>query len=345
MPAAARSKAELLRSGVFSLHQALRLMVAGFALAVSLAASGATPVLRPQVEAFIEEMVQKHGHEPAWLRKLFAQVQTRTSILRAMATPGTARPWHEFRRRTVDSGRIEGGVRFWQENRAALERASREFGVSEEIIVATIGIETVYGRATGRFKVLDALATLAFGYPPRAEFFRGELEHYLLLARESGLDAANTRGSFAGAIGIPQFLPSSYRKYAVDFDGDGRRDLVGSVADAIGSVANYYRSFGWKPGASVVVPVDSGEAEIATLLAAGIKPHMTIAALKSRGLLVQEPVDEAAQAALISIETETGPRLMLALDNFYVITRYNRSINYAMAVHELALAIRAALHR
>lgn len=329
--------------------RALRLSVAGLALAASFAASGATtgatPVLRPQLEAFIEEMAQKHGHEPAWLRKLLGQAQVRASILRAMATPGTARPWHEFRRRNVDPGRIDGGVRFWSENRALLERASREFGVPEEIIVATIGIETMYGRMTGSFRVLDALATLAFDYPPRAEFFRGELEQYLLLARESGLDAAGTRGSFAGAIGIPQFLPSSYRKYAVDFDGDGKRDLVGSVADAIGSVANYYRAFGWRPGASIVVAVDSGEADIGSLLAAGIKPHTRIGELKSRGLIVQEAVDDTAEAALISIETDAGPRLMLALDNFYVITRYNRSINYAMAVHELALAIRAALRR
>ena len=139
-------------------------------------------------------------------------------------------------------------MRFWKENQASLEQAQREFGVPEELIVATIGIETSYGRMTGSIKVLDALTTLAFDYPPRAEFFRGELEQFLLLAREDKIDAANTRGSYAGAIGLPQFLPSSYRKYAIDFDGDGRRDLLGSRADAIGSVANYYRAFGWETG-------------------------------------------------------------------------------------------------
>lgn len=322
-----------------SRRNALRLIAAGLALGPC-AASSAVPALRPQVEAFVEEMVGRHGLDAAWLRRLMGQAQTRTSILRAMATPGTARPWHEFRKRNVDPGRIEGGVRFWIAHQAVLERASREFGVPEEIVVATIGIETIYGRTTGSFRVLDALSTLAFDYPPRAEFFRGELEQFLLLARETGLDAVGTRGSFAGAIGIPQFLPSSYRKYAVDFDGDGKRDLVSSTADAIGSIANYYRAFGWRAGAPVVASADSGEADIGVLLAAGIKPHTTVADLRRRGLVVPDAPDDAAEVALISIETEAGPRLLAAFNNFYVITRYNRSINYAMAVHELAGAIR-----
>ena len=323
----------------------MRLLFAGLALALGLlsavSAPAAVTALKPEIEAFIEEMGKKHGYETARLRRLFQQVQTRPSILRAMSTPGTARPWFEYRRRIVEPTRIDNGVRFWMENAIALERASREFGVPEELIVATIGIETLYGRNMGSFKVLDALSTLAFEYPPRAEFFRGELEEYLLLARDSGIDVQNIRGSYAGAIGIPQFLPSSYRKYAIDFDGDGRRDLVGSPADAIGSVANYYRSFGWKTGAPVIVPAESGEAELGTLLAAGIRPHVTVAELRKRGLLVQEPVDDAATATLFFVQLETGPKLILGLDNFYVITRYNRSINYAMAVWELATAIRA----
>jgi membrane-bound lytic murein transglycosylase B len=297
------------------------------------------PVLRPEYETFIEEMGRKYAYESGPLRRLFAQVQTRPSILRAMATPGTARPWYEFRRRNVEPGRIEGGARFWAENMAALERASREFDVPPEIIVATIGIETMYGRTMGTFKVMDALSTLAFDYPPRADFFKGELEQYLLLVRDSGIDGA-TRGSYAGAIGIPQFIPSSYRKYAIDFDGDGRRDLVNSAADAIGSVANYYHTFGWKMGAPVVVPVEAGEVDIAPLIAAGIKPHTKVGELKSRGFVVQTRVDDAAEATVFSVETEGGPRTLLGLNNFYVITRYNRSINYAMAVNELAGEIR-----
>ena len=296
------------------------------------------------MEAFIEEMVGKHGFEPGPLRRLFGQVQPRPSIIRAMSAPGTARPWYEFRRRNVEPGRIDGGVRFWAANAAALERAGREFGVPPELIVATIGIETMYGRNMGSFKVIDALSTLAFDYPPRAEFFRRELEEYLLLTRDWGIDTG-TRGSYAGAIGIPQFIPSSYRKYAIDFDGDGRRDLAGSTADAIGSVANYYQSFGWTPGGPVVVSAESGEAELGPLLAAGIKPHTRVGELRKRGIVVQEPVDDSAEATVFFVQLETGPKLLLGLNNFYVITRYNRSTNYAMAVWELAREIRAGMGR
>jgi membrane-bound lytic murein transglycosylase B len=268
-------------------------------------------------------------------------VQPRPSIIRAMSAPGTARPWYEFRRRNVDPGRIEGGVRFWAANAAALERAGRDFGVPPELIVATIGIETLYGRNMGNFRVLDALSTLAFDYPPRADFFKRELEEYLLLVRDFRIDSG-TRGSYAGAIGIPQFIPSSYRKYAVDFDGDGRRDLVRSPADAIGSVAHYYQSYGWKAGAPVVSQANTGDLDVAPFIAQGIKPHTRVADLKSKGFTLTEPVDDATDATIFQLETETGPRVMLGFNNFYVITRYNRSQNYAMAVYELSREIRAA---
>ena len=310
---------------------------------MSLSASDAASPLRPEIENFIDEMVQKHGYPPAALRRLFSTVQSRPSVIRAISTPGTARPWYEFRRSAITPVRIEGGVRFWQQNQAVLEKARREFGVPEEILVATIGIETVYGRNTGSVKVLDALTTLAFDYPPRAEFFRTELEQYLLLVRENGIDAANTRGSYAGAIGLPQFMPSSYRKHAVDFDGDGRRDLVASRADAIGSVANYYRSYNWKTGETAVVAAESGDADLGPLLAAGIKPHTSVRELREKGLVIPDGVDENALATLFSVETERGGKLYLGFNNFYVITRYNRSINYAMAVWELAGEIRAQM--
>lgn len=314
-------------------------------LLISGGAAAADAALRPEMEAFIGEMQTKHGYDAAVLRKAFQQVQPRPSIIRAMSAPSTSRPWFEYRRRIVEPVRIDNGVRFWRENAAALERASREFGVAEELIVATIGVETLYGRNMGTLKVLDALSTLAFDYPPRADFFRGELEEYLLLSRESGVGPGTLRGSYAGAIGMPQFLPSSYRKYAVDFDGDGRRDLVGSAADAIGSIANYYRSFGWKKGAPVIVAGEPGEADLGPILAGGIRPHITIAELRSRGVVVQEPVDDTAEATVFYVQTETGPKLLLGLNNFYVITRYNRSINYAMAVWELATAVKAAASR
>jgi membrane-bound lytic murein transglycosylase B len=305
----------------------------------------AAPAVRPEMEAFIEHMQAKHGYEPATLRRILEQAQSRPAIIRAMTAPSTSRPWFEYRRRIVDPVRVENGVRFWLQNSAALERASREFGVPPELIVATIGVETLYGRNMGTLKVLDALVTLAFDYPPRADYFRNELEEYLLLAREAGFSPLTLRGSYAGAIGIPQFLPSSYRKYAIDFDADGRRDIVDSAADAIGSIANYYRSFGWKTGAPTIASAESGEADLAPLLAAGIRPHTTIKELRSRGLIVQDPVDEAAEATVFYVQLESGPKLLLGLNNFYVITRYNRSINYAMAVWELATAVKAALPR
>jgi membrane-bound lytic murein transglycosylase B len=314
-------------------------------LLTSFGVEAAEAALRPEMEAFIEQMQTRHGYDAAALRKAFQQVQPRPSIIRAMSAPSTSRPWFEYRRRIVDPVRIDNGVRFWRENAAALERASKEFGVPEELIVATIGVETLYGRNMGTLKVLDALSTLAFDYPPRAEFFRGELEEYLLLTRESGVRPGTLRGSYAGAIGMPQFLPSSYRKYAVDFDGDGRRDLVDSAADAIGSIANYYRSFGWKKGAPTIVAAEPGEADLGPILAGGIRPHITIAELRKRGVIVQEPVDELAEATVFYVQTEAGPKLLLGLNNFYVITRYNRSINYAMAVWELAVAVKAASGR
>ena len=326
-------------------RKALLFIAAAGMLLMSWSVLAAESVLRPEMEAFIAHMQTKHGYDSAGLRKLLQQVQLRPSIIRAMSAPSTARPWFEYRRRIVDPVRIENGVRFWRENAAALERASGEFGVPAELIVATIGVETLYGRNMGTLKVLDALSTLAFDYPPRAEYFRGELEEYLLLTREAGVQPGTLRGSYAGAIGIPQFLPSSYRKYAVDFDGDGRRDLVDSAADAIGSIANYYRSFGWKKGAPTIVSAEPGEADVGPILAGGIRPHITIAELRSRGVIVQEPVDDTAEATVFYVQTDAGPKLLLGLNNFYVITRYNRSINYAMAVWELALAVKAATSR
>jgi membrane-bound lytic murein transglycosylase B len=305
--------------------------------------SAAQAQLDPDVAAFVDEMVSKHQFRRAELQRLFARVQPRPSIIRAMTTPGTARPWHEFRGLYVNRIRIEGGVKFWRLHADAMERASREYGVPEELIVATIGIETHYGRNMGNFKVLEALAMLAFQYPPRAEFFRRELEEYLLLARESGFDPLAVKGSYAGAIGIPQFLPSSYRAYAVDFDRDGIRDLAGTPADAIGSVANYYRQYGWRVGEAVVVPVEANESSVDTVKIADIKPQTPVGELRRRGVVPLAAVPDDAEAALFVLETDTGPRYWLGLNNFYVITRYNRSVNYAMAVIELAAEIKSAM--
>jgi len=303
---------------------------------------GAPNVLRPEIEEFIGDMVREHGFKRAELRRLFSQVRSRPAIVRAMSAPTTARPWYEFRAHYLDKAYIDGGVLFWEQNSSVLARASREFGVPEEVIVAIIGIETLYGRNMGRTKVIDALATLAFDYPPRASFFRSELEQFLLLAREENIDVRKVRGSYAGAMGIAQFMPSSYRKYAIDFDGDGKRDLWGDAADSIGSVANYFWMFGWRAGEPVAVEVDVGDVDIAAQLAAGIRPSLKVGELKQRGIIPGGAVDDEADVAFFSVETETGPQYWLGLWNFYVVTRYNRSVNYAMAVCELARAVRAA---
>ena len=304
------------------------------------AAAPAAGQLAPEVESFIQEMVQKHQFNDVSLRRLFARVEPNPAVITAISTPITALPWYEFRSRFVDAVRINGGVRFWREHAATLEKASREFGVPEEIIVATIGVETIYGRRTGGYGVLEALTMLAFNYPPRAELFRSELVQYLLLAREARIDAMSMKGSYAGAIGIPQFMPSSYRRYAVDFDGDGKRDLVKSPADAIGSVANYYRSHGWRAGETIAVPAGVDPGSVAALLELGVKPRLKVGELKRRGVSPAAPIDEGREAALITAETEKGPSYWLGLNNFYVITRYNRSINYALAIDELAQALR-----
>lgn len=319
---------------------ALALLMSGAALSAS---TDSATTLRPEVESFIEEVAAKHAFDRRALRRLFRQTQPRPGVIRAISTPGTARPWHEFRALYIEDRRIAGGIDFWRRHAETLARARREYGVPEEIIVATIGVETVYGRNIGRFKVLEALSMLAFDYPPRAPLFRAELEEFLLLMRETGFNALETRGSYAGAMGIPQFLPSSYRKYAVDFDGDGRPNLWGSAADAIGSVANYYRTFGWETDAPVVVQARAEGDAVETVLGEGIKPHSSIANLRARGVVPLGAVEEEARAALVRVEAESGPQYWLGLQNFYVITRYNRSVNYALVVHELARELRARM--
>mgnify|MGYP003392597166 CR=1 FL=1 len=317
----------------------LRAVVCVLVLAAAATHAAAHSELGADAQAFVRDMVERHGFERSALERALRNTKFLASIVRAMDAPSTALPWHEFRARHITEARINAGLRFWTENAAVLERAAVEYQVPPEIMVATIGIETLFGRLTGNVNVLDALTTLAFGYPRRADFFRAELEQFLLLSRENGWGLNSIKGSFAGAIGVPQFLPSSYRKYAVDFDGDGRRDLR-QVTDAIGSVANYYRQFGWQQGAPVIVPVDVGNTALEPLLGAGLLPHISVAELRKRGVLPLEPVADNVPASLFSVETEAGPRYWLGLNNFYVITRYNRSINYAMVVQELASTLR-----
>jgi membrane-bound lytic murein transglycosylase B len=297
--------------------------------------------LRPEIEAFVQDMNLRHGVGSAELRLIMRQARVQPDILRAMSAQATPRPWHRYRPSFVNAERIAGGVRFWNGHAELLARAEREYGVPAEIIVATIGVETVYGSHTGSHRVLDALTTLAFDFPRRAEFFRGELEHFLLLVHEGVLDPLRMRGSYAGAMGVPQFLPSSFRNYAVDFDGDGHRNLWDGAADAIGSVANYYRSFGWQAGRPIAVPAKIEGHGYAALAEQGIEPRFDAQALAQAGITPLSDIGSDS-AAMLVLEGSSGKEYWLGLNNFYMITRYNRSVNYAMSVFELAREIRKA---
>lgn len=282
-------------------------------------------------------MVSRHGFDAAELEALFARVERRQSILDAIAQPAEAKPWHEYRPIFVTEDRIVKGVEFWNAHADTLARASREFGVDAEIIVAIIGVETRYGSVQGRYPVIAALATLGFDYPPRSVFFQSELEHYLLLVREEGLDPLATLGSYAGAMGAGQFMPSSFRAYAVDFDGDGHRDLWQSWPDIIGSVANYLARHGWKHGEPVVVPavLRDGASEPAreSPLALTTAGTLREAFVFTAGLADTEP------ALYVALDGATEREYWIGLNNFWVITRYNRSALYAMAVWQLAQEI------
>jgi membrane-bound lytic murein transglycosylase B len=297
---------------------------------------------RDDVQHFIREMSARHGFNPAQLQALFDRVQVRPSIIAAMDRPAEAKPWYEYRTIFINPQRIRGGVEFWRTHAATLARAEQVFGVPPEIVVAIIGVETQYGGNMGRHRVLEALATLAFDYPRRADFFRKELEAFLLLTRAEGVDPLTLRGSYAGAMGWGQFMPTSYQNYAVDFDGDGRRDLWRNPRDAIGSVANYFRQHGWRPGEPVVVPARVGGTAYADLITRRLTtpPTDSVASLQAQGVAPLTPVDGARAALLLELQGRAGPEHWLAFHNFYVITRYNRSQLYAMAVYQLSREIR-----
>lgn len=304
------------------------------------AQADASLAARPEVQAFIREMAARHGFDPNALSAVFGQAYTQPDIIAAITRPAEAKPWHAYRDIFLTPARISGGVEFWRTHAATLARAEQLHGVPAEIIVAIIGVETRYGGNTGRHRVLEALATLAFDYPKRADFFRKELEHYLLLTREEGIDPLALKGSYAGAMGLAQFMPSSYRAYAVDFDGDRRRDLWYNPEDAIGSVANYLSVHRWQPGGRVAMPAEVNGDQYRTVLDGDLKPSQSVQNLRRYGVAPQGPVEEQQSAILLELEGERGPEHWLGFYNFYVITRYNRSPLYAMAVYQLGQEIR-----
>ena len=290
------------------------------------------------VAAFSADMQAKHGFNADALEQTFARVQRRDLILTTIAKPAEAKPWYVYRPIFLTPARISDGVRFWNEHAAPLAAAEQAYGVPAAIMVAIIGVETSYGRNTGNFGVLEALATLAFHYPPRAPFFRAELENFLLLARDENLDALGPQGSYAGAMGLPQFMPSSFRAYAVDFDQDGHRDIWKNPRDAIGSVGNYLARHGWVRGGPIALPVIGSPGNKARS-SDTVALQRTVAQYRAQGVRTIDPVDEQLKAVLLAYENRDGDEFWMGFANFYAITRYNRSPKYALAVAQLAEAI------
>jgi len=307
---------------------------------------------------FADEIAQRQGLDPAWTRATIGQARLLPVVQRLMQppAPGTRKNWALYRSRFIDPIRIGAGVRFWQQHRAALERAEKEYGVPAETIVGIIGVETLYGQQMGTFRVIDALATLSFDHPashPRAAersaYFRGELEQLLTLAHRAGSDPLQPLGSYAGAMGLPQFMPTSWVRWAVDFDGDGRIDLRRSAVDAIGSVASYFKGYGWQPGMPTHYPVrlDSTRADLDALLAPDILPTFSVASFTAKGAALEaEALQHTGPLALVELQNGDAPSSYVAgTENFYVITRYNQSSYYAMAVIELGREVKQALAR
>ncbi len=290
-----------------------------------------------EVEAFVAEMTRDHGFAGEQLIELFDQAKRQQSILDAISRPAErVKAWKEYRPIFLTDSRIGQGVDFWRQHEAALARAEQSFGVPAQFIVAIIGIETFYGRNTGNYRVLDALATLGFDYPPRQPFFRQQLKEFLLLAREEQVDPLALKGSYAGAMGLPQFMPSSFRAFAVDFDQDGHVDIWNNPTDAIGSVANYFKQHGWRTGEPVAVRVERQGTRFEEGLTQGLEPSLTLPQLQALGWQPRQRIADNQRLLAFRLEGEKGDEFWLGLANFQTITRYNRSVMYAMAVNQLA---------
>lgn len=301
----------------------------------------------PNAQQFIDKMVNKHGFDRQQLQEILSQAKRLDSVLRLMdnqAPTTSVKPpsgpngaWLRYRKKFITPDNVQNGVIFWNQYEDALNRAWQVYGVPPEIIVGIIGVETRWGRVMGKTRILDALATLSFNYPRRAEYFSGELETFLLMARDEQDDPLNLKGSFAGAMGYGQFMPSSYKQYAVDFSGDGHINLWDPV-DAIGSVANYFKAHGWVKGDQVAV-MANGQAPG---LPNGFKTRYSISQLAAAGLTPQQPLGNHQQASLLRLDVGTGYQYWYGLPNFYTITRYNHSTHYAMAVWQLGQAVALA---
>jgi membrane-bound lytic murein transglycosylase B len=295
---------------------------------------------RAEIQAFVEKTAAEQKMQPLDVYRLLAKAEPQPKIIELISKPAEkVSPWWQYREQFMTEQRIAEGAKFMQEHRARLEKAHKETGVAPEYVVAIIGVETYYGRITGKFRVLDALATLAFDYPPRGEYFRKELAQFIALSREEAVDPLTALGSYAGAMGAGQFMPSSYRAYAVDGSNDKQRNLFADWDDVIASVANYFKKHGWVADgpvlAEAVLQPDAPEPEEP----GNLKLNDTVAGLKAKGVDFDTGEAESTPVLLIPAETEAGPAYRVGFKNFEVITRYNRSVRYAMAVHDLATTI------
>ena len=295
---------------------------------------------REDVAAFVQRLAAETSYTEQELVNLFTQVEKQEHLFEKLDRPAEKElQWYQYKGIFIKDRRIDLGVKFWRENRELLAEVSEKTGVPPEIIVAIIGVETFYGIYRGKDPVFDSLVTLAFDYPRRAKFFTVELEQFLLLAKEQGFDARALRGSYAGAMGMPQFISSSYRNYAIDFDQDGQTNLFDSIPDIAGSVANYFVRHGWKRDGRVARPLQVTDGNLAGNLEPGVKPNYTWAELKQNGLVSQFTISEETPVALVRLEQEDHAEYWVGFENFYVITRYNHSELYAMAVYQLAKLI------
>ena len=305
--------------------------------------AAALDLQREDVKSFVDQMVNEHGLDRSYVSAVLKGSETQQSILDAMSRPAErVKPWHEYRAIFLTQKRIDAGVEFYGEHRERLELIEAETGVPPEMILGIVGVESFFGRITGRHRVVDALATLGFDYPPRAKFFRSELQQVFLLAREEQLELESLVGSYAGAMGPPQFIPSSYRAYAVDGDGDGQRDLIGNWDDVLASVGNYFAAHKWKAGEPVAATATLSERAAEPSLQTQLKPDSSVDRLSEAGVLFATELDGDATAGLWRLDGEDGDEYWVGFHNLYVITRYNRSVMYALAAWQLGNEIMQA---
>jgi len=322
----------------------LRAPLLALALAAPAPVASTLDLEREDVRAFAADMEARHGFDSAWLEGVLSDATSQPRIIEMMSKPAEkVMPWHAYRNHFLTDERITAGIAFWTEHRDTIAAVEQSSGVAAHAIVGIIGAETFFGRITGKFRVLDALATLAFDYPPRAKYFLAELEQYLLLVREEGFDTKAVLGSYAGAMGNGQFMPRSYREWAVDGDGDGKRDLWGSWPDVIASVANYLADHGWRAGEPVAVPASLWFPGGEGLVPGKLAPDSTVKSLRDRGLAFETTQGAAAPALFIKVDGVDAPELRAGFHNFGVVTRYNRSVLYALTIEDLGRRLESLL--